>query len=377
MVQASYTALWQAILSLRDEEECEAFFADLCTARELSEFSARLEVARLLGEGVNYNEIARQTGASTATISRVSKALSGAAGGYRAVISRGEEALGLPKRKGEMLSLLPIERLAFSLIARFEAKGYSRYARSVFPESMLEEALGDVTPSLAGSLDPRGLRKYCYYQNILRREEKKRMLRCLSQVGIECLGALGAEEERELLSLATEALSLMHTRYELCITPLSFSDALLKRYGIFGAYRREVYELLRTAPSDLPEFLLSRGEAPQTAKILGGTLTAAYPFDRGIALLRETAVGEEETRAVDALGEMTAGMQTAHLRLDFTLRPARDYYEDIFFTGRIGAKDCEVLRGGRYDTLARRTDASGGAIGFAVYLDSIPKGAAL
>ena len=199
------------------------------------------------------------------------------------------------------------------------------------------------------------------------------MLRCLSQVGVECIGDLGVSEEREILSLATEALSLMHTRYELCITPLSFSDALLTRYGIFGAYRREVYEILRTAPRDLPEFLLSHGESPRTAEAVGSVLTSARPMASGIFFLRERAIGEEEARAVDALEEMTAGAQTEHLLLDFTRRPARNYYEGLFFTGRIGAKGCEVLRGGRYDTLARRSNDSDGALGFAVYLDSVLK----
>ncbi|HBJ19094.1 MAG TPA: hypothetical protein DDY70_05085, partial [Clostridiales bacterium] len=88
MTESQYKALFRAILSLRTEEECEAFFSDLCTAKELTEFSSRLEVARLLGQGVNYHDIVERTGASTATISRVSKALSGEAGGYRTALSR-------------------------------------------------------------------------------------------------------------------------------------------------------------------------------------------------------------------------------------------------------------------------------------------------
>ena len=87
-VKDQVSRLAAAFLTLRTAEECEAFFADLLTSRELEDISSRLEVARLLKLGVNYNDIAAKTGASTATISRVSKCLSGELGGYRTVLSR-------------------------------------------------------------------------------------------------------------------------------------------------------------------------------------------------------------------------------------------------------------------------------------------------
>lgn len=80
--------LAKAFLSLCDVEEGMAFFGDLFTVKEIEELSSRLEVARLLKLGVNYIDIAAKTGASTATISRVSKCLSGPRGGYRMVLSR-------------------------------------------------------------------------------------------------------------------------------------------------------------------------------------------------------------------------------------------------------------------------------------------------
>ena len=83
--------LAKAFLSLSDVDECLAFFGDLFTVKEIAELSSRLEVARLLKLGVNYIDIASKTGASTATISRVSKCLSGSRGGYRMVLSRAEE----------------------------------------------------------------------------------------------------------------------------------------------------------------------------------------------------------------------------------------------------------------------------------------------
>lgn len=67
--------LFKAILSLKDEEECYRFFEDLCTGSELKAMSQRLVVAKMLREGKVYTEIVKNTGASTATISRVKRAL--------------------------------------------------------------------------------------------------------------------------------------------------------------------------------------------------------------------------------------------------------------------------------------------------------------
>lgn len=84
--------LFRAILSLRTEEECSRFFEDLCTINEKNAMAQRLEVARLLKDGVTYHEIAQATGASTATISRVNRCLLYGTGGYDLALERSAEA---------------------------------------------------------------------------------------------------------------------------------------------------------------------------------------------------------------------------------------------------------------------------------------------
>ena len=82
------TLLFEAILALRDREECRAFFQDLCTVAELKAMTQRLEVAQLLDQGLIYNDILQRTGASSATISRVNRALQYGADGYKTVLPR-------------------------------------------------------------------------------------------------------------------------------------------------------------------------------------------------------------------------------------------------------------------------------------------------
>lgn len=80
--------LFEAILSLKDKEECYIFFEDVCTVNELISLSQRFEVARMLRTQKTYLDIAEKTGASTATISRVNRSLNYGNDGYDMVFDR-------------------------------------------------------------------------------------------------------------------------------------------------------------------------------------------------------------------------------------------------------------------------------------------------
>ena len=83
--------LYEAILSLRDLDECMRFFDDLCTVTELMAMEQRFQVASCLNEGMIYNDILAETGASSATISRVNRSLQYGRGGYAVVFDRMKE----------------------------------------------------------------------------------------------------------------------------------------------------------------------------------------------------------------------------------------------------------------------------------------------
>ncbi len=79
---------FEAVLQLNTVEECEAFFEDICTIREVMDMSQRLSVATMLDSGKPYQEVSKATGASTATICRVNKCLVYGSGGYRNVLDK-------------------------------------------------------------------------------------------------------------------------------------------------------------------------------------------------------------------------------------------------------------------------------------------------
>lgn len=87
----SVSRFLDAVLSLKNKEECSAFFLDICTIKELLDLGQRIEVASLLSEGLSYQEICEKTGASSATISRVNRCLLYGEGGYRIVLDRADK----------------------------------------------------------------------------------------------------------------------------------------------------------------------------------------------------------------------------------------------------------------------------------------------
>jgi len=84
----SIKSFYQAVLSLKNEEECGLFFEDICTVKELQDIAQRLDVAKMLKDGKSYQTVSAEVGASTATISRVNRCLVYGNGGYDTVLKR-------------------------------------------------------------------------------------------------------------------------------------------------------------------------------------------------------------------------------------------------------------------------------------------------
>ena len=90
-MDAELQDLLRALLVLETQEEAAALLDDLCTLKEIRSLAQRLQVARLLGEGRTFTEIAERTGASSATIARVNRCLQAGPGGYKTVLDRMEK----------------------------------------------------------------------------------------------------------------------------------------------------------------------------------------------------------------------------------------------------------------------------------------------
>ena len=82
-----YRLLIKAILSLENEKECQELLDDLMTRKEITDIAQRMLVAKMLSEQIVYNKIVEETGASTATISRVNRSYLYGAGGYKKALA--------------------------------------------------------------------------------------------------------------------------------------------------------------------------------------------------------------------------------------------------------------------------------------------------
>ena len=91
MKKVDHTELFKEILKLESVEECEAFFADLCTITELDAMLQRIKAAKMLLDGKTFAEVSEATGISSATLARVSKALKYGEGGYELILRRKEK----------------------------------------------------------------------------------------------------------------------------------------------------------------------------------------------------------------------------------------------------------------------------------------------
>ena len=80
--------LFEAILSLKDMDECYNFFEDLCTMKEMADMAQRLEAAKMLLDGKTYEQIVKSVEISTATISRINRCIQYGNGGYENIINR-------------------------------------------------------------------------------------------------------------------------------------------------------------------------------------------------------------------------------------------------------------------------------------------------
>ena len=96
-VEENAKSMFEAILKLRDESECEKFFKDVCTTKELAAMAQRYAVAKMLDENAKYAEIVEKTGASTATVSRVKRSIEDGSG-YEIVFRRLKETRGRKKK---------------------------------------------------------------------------------------------------------------------------------------------------------------------------------------------------------------------------------------------------------------------------------------
>lgn len=237
----------------------------------------------------------------------------------------------------------------------------------------------DVTLSIIKNIQPSGqrLEKVYYHENVYRTSPASAGYREIMQTGLECIGTLDLSAMGEVLALAAESLALLSGEYLLDLGHAGLVSGLLAgleepdvRSGLLAELGRKNAPAIRTlcAQTGLEHSLAEK--LCRLSRLYG-------PPAQVLPQLKELAVCCEAREALEELEGLCRILEHLGLlervRLDFSIVNDMRYYNGVIFRGYLPGLASGVLAGGRYDNLLHRMGKTGGAIGFAVYLDQLER----
>ena len=295
----------------------------------------------------------------------------------------------------------PAERAQLELRAVYEKAGYHKYHMGGFEEySLYQENRGflssdqvitftdldgrllamkpDVTLGIAKNAQPAPgeCKKYYYVEKVYRPSRESRTFKEINQMGLECIGAVDDGVTAQVVQLAVQSLAAAGVPYVLEIGHMGFIKGLLDAVDAPRACRAQLLGFLQSKNAhELQQAALQAGISAWGAQALCGLLELNGPLDNTLCRAREMVKSEGMSAALDEVSALlkVLGGTGSGLRLDLSLGGEMEYYNGLVFNGYLQGLPRAVVRGGRYDLLARRFTHGAGAIGFAVYLDELER----
>ena len=278
--------------------------------------------------------------------------------------------------------LTPAERAELRLRKLYSDSGYRRYRMARFEpydfyaahrsfiggriltfadtDGRLMALKPDVTLSIIKNYRG-GEERFSYTEKVYRDTGSSGEFREISETGVERIGKIDAAAELEVIGLARESLEIISSEHILDIAHVGYISGLLS--ATEAGAREKLTELLRAKNAPGIRALGLEGEAAKVWETLAGLYG---PVEEHAGLLSEMALNAEMKRAAGELINAGTGAN-----VDFSIITDMNYYNGIVFKGFVPGAASAVISGGRYDKLVKALGRRGGAIGFAVYLDSI------
>jgi len=299
--------------------------------------------------------------------------------------------------------LKPQERVSLQLRILYEREGYRKYHMGRFEEYSLyqenrrflssEQVITftdldgrllalkpDVTLSIAKNAQPLPgeCARYYYSENVYRPSLESHTFQEISQMGLECIGAVDEGACAQVVTLAVDSLALTGAPYIVELSHMGFVTGLLDAVGAPESIRPKLLDCIRDKNAhELQKMAsgagLSRQGTDALCRLSGlngewrEVLAAAEPLALNAAM--GAALGELR-RVCTTLEEAD---RTENLRLDLSLVNDIDYYNGLVLQGYLAGLPRAVLKGGRYDPLASQFTPGARAIGFALYLDELER----
>lgn len=296
--------------------------------------------------------------------------------------------------------LLPAERLSYKVMSNFAKRGYTRYKVGKFEEYDLyaknrsfllaNEVLSftdlngklmalrpDITLSIVKNvvLEENKTEKLFYSENVYRPNESMKGFQESSQTGLECIGCVGAQEEKEVIELACESLQTISCESVLSIANVELLKGILKKLP--ASIEKDVltYMQLRNLEglAKLCQSVQANADVQEKIEELAslyGSLEETLPRLASIVQFFEN---EELTQTYKNFENLCKTLDTKETKfvIDFSIISDLDYYSGIVFHGFVPNSKSNVLSGGRYDNLLTKMGKQGAAIGFALYLEKL------
>ena len=233
----------------------------------------------------------------------------------------------------------------------------------------------DVTLSIIKNInDVKGnTEKYYYNENVYRISDSTHTYKEIMQTGLECIGDIKEADLFEVAELAIKSLETIHTEYVLHISHVGLLNALLCEYGIGDTLKPDIISAIVEKNVGELEKLLSRDNF-NALKCLVDSLPST---DATLEALSRASKSDESALAISELKNVYSFLSAKgygnHIAIDFSIAKNDGYYSGIIFKGFINGYSSHILSGGQYDTLMKRMNRTSGAVGFAVYLDSLER----
>ncbi|MBO5670166.1 MAG: ATP phosphoribosyltransferase regulatory subunit [Clostridia bacterium] len=233
----------------------------------------------------------------------------------------------------------------------------------------------DVTLSIVkNAKNGAAVEKVYYTENVYRESKDSRELSEILQVGLECIGEIDLYQTGEVILLAVQSLAAIGENYILDISHMGLLSGLLDTAGAEGDTRDALIGCIREKNAHgIAAVCAGAGISDDACRRLITAATLYGPMAETIEKLRQISTGKAEN---DALNELTAlyDVLTAagcadRVNLDLSTVNDMSYYNGIILSGFVEGIPDAILAGGRYDNLLLKMGKTGGAIGFAVYLD--------
>jgi len=233
----------------------------------------------------------------------------------------------------------------------------------------------DVTLSIVKNTRPNEARRVYYNESVFRRSRDTGEYREINQTGLECIGFEREDSEAEVLKLAAESLSLLGES-SLDISHMGLIEAVLAGFSDAGLRADALAALRYKSEHDMFGIAKAAGLSDAAAKRMAELSGLSGPLSATLTLARRlTSDMPDAAGPLDELDSICRTLEGADLKtalnLDLSILNDVDYYNGVIFRGFLKGMARYALAGGRYDNLMARFDKSQGAIGFALYLDTL------